>query len=425
MPDNTHNAPVFKTIETIDFLPVEHYRLANKVPAAVLRAGSQDVTKIDIEFPAGAIQAGIPLLASTTAKLMQEGTESKSSIQISEMIDFLGAYIDTQTYHHNTVVTLLCLTRHLADMMKLVNEILTEPSFPPHEYELHLQKKREEFILEGEKVKNIAIRNFGETIFGPDHPYGRQLKIEHFDTLTLDQVKAFHKKHYSPESAKIYVAGQPGEGLLSLLNEYFGHTPEYKTIKEKPIPAPIPSTERYKKVKKDGAMQTAIRIGRPLFNNHHPDFIPLQVLNTILGGYFGSRLMTSVREKKGLTYGIGSFIMPLKHSGVWAISSEVAGESRDKAIEAIFEEFKILQNQPVPYNELKMVKNYMMGELLRNFDGPFSTADIYRSLQEYNMDFQFYQDMIDYIRNVSATDILKLAKKYLKPDDFWIVAAGV
>jgi predicted Zn-dependent peptidase len=117
--------------------------------------------------------------------------------------------------------------------------------------------------------------------------------------------------------------------------------------------------------------------------------------------------------------------MPLKHSGVWAISSEVAGESRDKAIEAIFEEFKILQNQPVPYNELKMVKNYMMGELLRNFDGPFSTADIYRSLQEYNMDFQFYQDMIDYIRNVSATDILKLAKKYLKPDDFWIVAAGV
>jgi zinc protease len=425
MSQTTNRAPEFKDIEKIDFLPVEQHQLDNKVPVSILRAGSQNVTKIDIEFPAGAVQAGIPLIASTTANLMLEGTHNKTSVEISEKVDFLGAYLNTQTYHHHTVITFLCLTRYLPQMLELVNEIITKPSFPHHEYELYLQKKHEEFIFDGEKVKNIASRNFGETILGEDHPYGRQLKAEHFKLITLDQLKEFHKNQYRPEMARIFVAGQPGDELIGLLNQYFGQTPQKYKESEEPLPEVTPAKEKVKNIKKEGAMQTALRIGRPLFNNHHPDFIPLQILNTILGGYFGSRLMTSVREEKGLTYGIGSVIMPLKYSGLWAISSEVAGESRDKAIEAILEEFTRLQDQLVPEDELSMVKRYMMGEMLRNFDGPFSTADIYRTLQEYDMDFGFYDKMISTIRAITAEQIRALAKQYLQPDDFWIVTAGM
>ncbi len=425
MTQNENKAPEFKDIEKIDFLPVEQHQLDNNVPVSVLRAGSQDVTKIDIEFPAGAVQAGIPLIASTTANLMLEGTLNKTSMEISEKVDFLGAYLNTQTYHHNTVVTFLCLTRYLPQMMELVNEIITNPSFPQHEYELYLQKKYEEFVFEGEKVKTIASREFGETIFGADHPYGKQLKKEHFKRITLDQITEFHKTHYRREMARIFVAGQPGKDLITLLNHYFGETPKKHTSTEPLIPEVNPSDQKIKHLKKEGAMQTALRIGRPLFNKHHPDFISLQILNTILGGYFGSRLMTSVREEKGLTYGIGSVIMPLKHSGIWVINSEVAGESRDKAIEAILEEFRILQSELVPDSELSMVKRYMMGELLRNFDGPFSTADIYRTLQEYDMDFGFYDNMISTIRDISAEEIRDLAKKYLQPEVFRIVTAGM
>lgn len=425
MQQTTSRAPEFKDIEKIDFLPVEQHQLDNNVPVSVLRAGSQEVTKIDIEFPAGAVQAGIPLLASTTANLMQEGTFNKTSMEISEEVDFLGAYLNAQTYHHNTVITFLCLTRYLPQMLELVNEVITKPSFPQHEYELYLQKKYEEFVFEGEKVRTIASRNFGETIFGADHPYGKQLKAEHFKDITLEQLKEFHTNHYRPEMARFFVAGQPGKELIPLLNRYFGQTPQKHIETDVPIPEVNPSDEKNKHLKKEGAMQTAIRIGRPLFNKHHPDFIPLQILNTILGGYFGSRLMTSVREEKGLTYGIGSVIMPLKHSGIWVVNSEVAGESRDKAIDAILEEFRILQSKLVPQDELSMVKRYMMGELLRNFDGPFSSADIYRTLQEYDMDFGFYENMISTIRNISAEEIRVLAKKYLQPDDFRIVTAGM
>ncbi len=425
MEQTTSRAPEFKDIEKIDFLPVEQHQLDNNVPVSILRAGSQEVTKIDIEFPAGAVQAGIPLLASTTANLMQEGTHNKTSVEISEKVDFLGAYLNTQTYHHNTVITFLCLTRYLPQMLELVNEVITKPSFPQHEYELYLQKKYEEFVFEGEKVKTIASRHFGETLFGADHPYGKQLKSEHFKQITLDQLKEFHSNHYRPEMARIFVAGQPGEKLIPLVNQYFGQTPQKHTESEPPMPEVNLSDERIKHLKKEGAMQTALRIGRPLFNKHHSDFIPLQILNTILGGYFGSRLMTSVREEKGLTYGIGSVIMPLKHSGIWGVNSEVAGESRDKAIAAILEEFRILQNELVPEDELNMVKRYMMGELLRNFDGPFTTADIYRTLQEYDMDFGFYEKMISTIHSISAEEIKTLAKEYLNPVDFRIVTAGM
>ena len=422
---NHHNAPEFKTIEKIDFLPVEKITLDNEVPVFILSAGSQDVTKIDIEFPAGAVQAGIPLVASTTANLMQEGTMDKTSMQISELTDFYGAYINSQTYHHHTIFTVLCLTRYLPEMLKLLHEIITRPSFPQHEYDLYLQKKKEEFIFEGEKVKTVAARQFGETIFGPEHPYGRQLKDKHFESISLGQIRDFHHQYYRPQFARIFVAGQPGDQLRPLLDKYFGKDDSIQPTREEKIPPVMPSPQKVITIKKDGAMQTALRIGRPLFNNHHPDFIPLQILNTILGGYFGSRLMTSVREEKGLTYGIGSFIMPLKHSGVFGISSEVAGESRDKAIDAIFEEFEKLRSNKVPEEELQMVKNYMMGEMLRNFDGPFSTADIFRTLQEYGLDFEFYQTMIQYIRNVTASEVQATAQKYLKPEDFWIVAAGV
>ncbi len=425
MAQTIDKAPEFRNIEKIDFLPVEQYKLNNKVPVSMLRAGSQDVTKIDIEFPAGAIQAGMPLIASTTANLMLEGTENKLSVEISEKTDFLGAYLNSQTYHHHTVFTILCLTRHLPEMLDLVNEIITRPSFPGHEYDLYLQKKYEEFSLENEKIKTIASRNFGETIFGAEHPYGRQLNAEHFKLISLEQVRKFHQDHYRPEMARIFVAGQPGDDIISLLNRHFGQSPHQHHETDAIVPPPATSSEKIKNIKKEGAMQTALRIGRPLFNNHHPDFIPLQILNTILGGYFGSRLMTSVREEKGLTYGIGSVIMPLKYSGLWVISSEVAGESRDKAIEAIFEEFSKLQNDPISEEELSMVKRYMMGELLRNFDGPFSTADIYRTLQEYKMDFEFYENMITTIRKISTEELRKLAVKYLQPEDFRIVTAGM
>ncbi len=417
--------PGFEPIDDIDFLPVTEFKLTNGIPVSLIEAGSQDVTRIDWVFPAGSIQAEVPLLASTVANLIFEGTETRSSSQISETLDFYGAYLNAQTYHHNSVITLFCLTRDLPVLLPLVEDIIKNATFDPIEFDIYLNKRRQEHLLESDKVKIIAARKFSQVLFGEDHPYGRKLELYHFDTLKREALIDFYKNAYTPQDCRIVVAGQPGSDLKELLGTYFG-SPQWNPgpFNQNGVGAIQPMEQKFHLIEREGALQSALRIGRPLFNNQHPDFIALQVVNTILGGYFGSRLMMSVREDKGLTYGIGSSIMPFRKSGMWMIASEVKGEMRQAAIDAIFEEMKRLIKEPVSEHELGLVKNYMLGELLRNFDGPFSSADIYRSLMEFDLDFSFYAEMAKQIRSITAEKIQSLASEYLNPEDFYVVVAG-
>jgi predicted Zn-dependent peptidase len=134
--------------------------------------------------------------------------------------------------------------------------------------------------------------------------------------------------------------------------------------------------------------------------------------------------MTVVREEKGLTYGIGSSIVSYKQGGIWVIASEVMGDMRQAAVDAIKGEMQRLVDEPVDEEELALVRNYMLGEMLREFDGPFNTSDIYRSLLEYGMDFGFYSKMMSVIREITAGELQELAAKYMRPEDFYVIVAG-
>lgn len=417
--------PDFSPVDDIDFLPVTEFVLPNGIPVSLMEAGSQDVTRIDWVFPAGSVQAGMPLLASTVANLILEGTTTRTSAQISEMLDFYGAYLNAQTYHHNSLISLFCLSRDLPVLIPLVEDVVKNAVFDPVEFDIYIAKRRQEHLIDSDKVKNIAARRFSQVIFGEDHPYGRKLELHHFDSLKRDDLIDFYHKAFTPQGCRIVVAGQPGKGLTELLTDSFGSKQWCPgPFNQNGVGETNPSVQMFHLVEREGALQSALRIGRPLFNNHHSDFIALQIVNTILGGYFGSRLMMSVREEKGLTYGIGSSIVPFRKSGMWMIASEVKGEMRQAAIDAIFEEMQRLINEPVSEHELELVKNYMLGELLRNFDGPFSSSDIYRSLLEFDLDFGFYEEMTREIRSITPDQIQSLASKYLNPKDFYVVVAG-
>lgn len=417
--------PGFAPINDIDFLPVTEFTLPNGIKVSLLEAGSQEVARIDWIFPAGAVQAGVPLLASTVANLILEGTVTRTSAQISEMLDFYGAYLNSQTYHHNTVVTLFCLRRDLPVLLPLVEDVITNAVFDPVEFDIYLDKRRQEFLIDSDKVKTIAARRFSQVIFGEEHPYGRVLELSHFDQLKRDDLIDFYHKAYTPRDCRIVVAGQPGAALHELLTSHFGSTQWAPgPFNLNGVSAISPAAGKFHMIERPGALQSALRIGRPLFNHQHPDSMALQVVNTLLGGYFGSRLMTSVREEKGLTYGIGSSIVPFRKSGMWMIASEVKGDMRETAVDAIFQEMDRLATELVTDHELELVKNYMLGELLRNFDGPFSSADIYRTLLDYDLDFGFYADMSRTIRSVTPEQVRQLSAKYLNKEDFYVVVAG-
>jgi predicted Zn-dependent peptidase len=417
--------PSIGQIGNIPLLPVQHFTLNNGVNVQLLEAGSQEVTKIDILFPAGLVQAGRPLIASTVNNLLSEGTPTLTSEQIAETFDFYGAYLGQQHNYHYSLVSLLTLTRHLPETLPVLEDIIKNPTFPESEINIYLNKKRQEFIVDSEKVKTLASRKFNNVIFGEDHPYGIIPTLELFDQIERDDLVTFHKNHYNTANCKIIVAGQPGNDWLKLLNKHLGSGNEVsKKQSEPPLSQIRPSLQHQHHIPYKGALQSAIKIGKPLFNRLHPDFLGVSILNTILGGYFGSRLMKSIREEKGYTYGISSYVIPLKHHGFWTISTEVKAEVRDQATQAILHEINLLRSQPVANEELELVKNYMLGELIRNFDGPFSTSENIRSLLENDMDLTYYNRFVETIHNITPQQIHELALKHLNPDDFYIITAG-
>lgn len=417
--------PASEAVGEVGFLPVVNTSLPNGIGVSIIRAGSREVTKIDWVFPAGSVQAGRPLLASTVGHLLTEGTSSRKASEVADIIDFHGGHLSSQAFFHCTVVTLVSLTRELPGLIELASDIIQNAAFEKHEIETYIDKRREEFIVDSLKVKSMAARRLCEVVFGENHPYGWQLKLNHFDTITREQVVKFHGETYSPQNCQIIVSGQPGDDIEDLLARYFGSVNWQKRPAGNNYSGDItPLKGTFHLVEKEGALQSAIRFGRAIFNNRHPDFVPLKVLNTILGGYFGSRLMTTVREKEGLTYGINSNIVSYKDHGIWYVATEVKSQRRQEAVDAIAREMKRLASEPVPREELETVRNYMLGELLRFFDGPFLTSDIYRALLELNLDFEYYNGMAMEIKTITPERIMELASTYLAPDNFNVVVAG-
>ena len=177
-------------------------------------------------------------------------------------------------------------------------------------------------------------------------------------------------------------------------------------------------------IEKEGALQSAIRIGKLMFNKTHPDFQSLQVLNTVYGGYFGSRLMSNIREDKGYTYGIGSGLVSLQHGGYFFITTEVGVDVTAKAIKEIYFEMDRLRKEKITTDELQLVKNYLLGTFLRSVDGPFAMADRFKGILNYNLGYDYFDRYIATIRAVSASDLMGLANTYFDKDSMIELVVG-
>ncbi len=422
---NRIQAPVAKTIDTFELLPISTFELDNGIKVHLMQAGSQEVAKLDFLFPAGSVQAQQPLLASITNKALSEGTTNQTGASIAEKIDFFGAFIGQQASFHHSIVTLVSLTHFLPQTLEVLEDIIKHPRFDQKELDTLINKRRQEYLIESDKVKTLATRAFTQNLYGKDYPYGNYVTPEDFEKITRDKVIDFHKRAYIPEGTHIIISGQPGEDIQQLLNKHFGQNWSDNEPIADHIPEFSKTENRQLFVEKEGALQSAIKIGVPLFSKEHPDFHGMQILNTILGGYFGSRLMTNIREEKGLTYGISSFIMTYKHAGFLVIGSDVKAENRDLAIKEIFNEIRKLREEKVSDEELELVRNFLIGDMIRNFDGPFATSDNYRGLLDSDLPPAYFNEFFTVLKSITANDLHLLANKYLQEDDLITVIAGV
>jgi len=282
-------------------------------------------------------------------------------------------------------------------------------------------------MTEKSKVSNLAREKFSQALYGPVHPYGQVLTTSDFGKIKSEDLRVFHKEYYSSGNCSIVVTGRYEESdIVKYLDDLFGGTdwPADMSVKKEKKAIRRPSSKRDILISKKDAVQSAVRIGRELFGRKHPDYFGMLVLNNILGGHFGSRLMQNIREKRGYTYGIGSAMVGLRNSGFLVIVSEVGTGYRKAAVKEIYRELDKLCNKPVSKKELDLTRSQMLGEVLRNFDGPFSWSESIKELVEYDLDSDFYQRMTDVINTIDQAQLLELARKYLPPEEMYEVVAG-
>ncbi len=305
-----------------------------------------------------------------------------------------------------------------------MKEVALQPVFPENEVSTIIAKSRHEYLVNMEKVKYVARLKFPGYIFGDQHPYSSPLVEDDYNRLDAPAMRGFHQKFYTESPFYILVSGKVPANMQQLLNANFGQ----HVIRENPdnakVRVPVTVPDKFQMIQKKNSLQSALRIGKVLFNKTHPDFIKMKVVNTILGGYFGSRLMTNIREDKGYTYGIGSVVTSLKHSGIFTISSEVGTDVREKAVDEIFGEIKKLGQEDVPEAELNLVKNYMLGNFLRSADGPFALSEMVKSVVDYGFPMSYFDRYLETVKTITAKEIRELAVKYLDPHTLVTLVVG-
>ena len=413
------SSPQLNEIETIDFVKPKTYDINQHVKLYHMGNVPNETARVDFYFHAGST-IGKQGAAGLTNGILLSGTAEKSSVEIHEAIDNLGGYYESGIGQENAIVTMYALRKNMLPIIQILQDAITNVAFHAHEVEELINERKQKFKVSMEKVSFLAQRCFQQRLFN-NSPYGRITELEDFDSISIQELKAFHNEHYLNGLKKVIVIGNftPDDidALIDLIGKWSQEAPSQYTT------PPSNLREKYHFTKK-GALQTAVRVGRTLFNKSHPDFEEFLVLNTILGDYFGSRLMGNIREDKGYTYGIGSMVVELQKSGYFLVATEVGAEHTEATLNEIKKEFERLQNELVSDEELSLVKSYMLGQLLKSADGAYAMMDLHLSVEPYDISLDYFNESIEKIKKCTPERIQELAKKYLNWNDMTIVSAG-
>lgn len=398
----------------------EQFTLDNGVPVYSINAGAQEVALVELVFYAGNWYEDQNIVAGTANFLLKNGTSTKTAFEINEHFEYYGAYLNRNCYNETANITLHCLNKHLKDVLPVVAELITDSVFSEEELAIYKQNQIQRLKVSLQKCDFVANRFIDEYLFGFQHPYGRYTSIPEFEALTRKQIVQFYNNYYVNGRCVIFVAGKLPDDIFQQLNTVFGHLP----LNKKPLPeksfSVIPAVEKKHFIVNDqNGVQGAVRIARPFPNRRHPDFIKAQVLNNVFGGFFGSRLMSNIREDKGYTYGIHSYFQNHVQSSAWMVSTEAGKDVCEATVAEVYKEMKILQEEPVDEDELLLVRNYMIGTILGDLDGPFQIINRWKNYVLNGLDESYFYNSINTIKTITEKEIQELAQKYLDPAQFY------
>ncbi len=420
-----HTAPAVRPLEFNGFPAPVAEKINQHFPCYLYQSTHADVVRLDMVVPAGSWSQQKALQASTFSRMLNEGTKSHDAFALAEAIDRGGAYLEIGSSYHFTTISLYAVRHILVSLLPIVKSVLTEPVFPLREMEVLLANNKQDFIISNKKVMGIARRMFPSLLYGEKHPYGRMLSEAHFDQVHRDDLLEYYSRWPLSES-RLYLSGHIDDNVLGALSEllsddqFIGHKgqPEAEFV-------PEPKGEKETYIEVPGAVQSAIIMGLPVIGRHHPDFPKLMFASTILGGYFGSRLMKSIREEKGYTYGISGGINARLKAAQLTIQTEVKAETTRDATDEIFRQILRLSDELVDMEEFDTARNYLAGQFLRSLDGPFQLSDRLQTMHAEGIDpTVYYPAYWKQLFAATPEDIRDMVRRYIQPEKMKTLIVG-
>ena len=414
--------PPLTTPSTIDVPAAVCHHVANGTKIYAINCSEYEVVRLSFVFHAGTITQRHPFTASATANMLAEGTANLSSQQVAERLDYFGSYFDINIDRDYSYITFCSLSKFFMQTAEVIEQVILHPTFPAEEVATYAAKRKQQLAIERRKVETIAREKFANAIFGKSHPYGISYSEDAYDSLSREHIEEHYRRCYTAEECIVVCSGNISPEVLARIESIAVQLPTSNMAQKIVIP-PFDTCHNIRH-QHDGAVQSSIRMGRLLFPRTHEDFIPMQVLSTVLGGYFGSRLMQNLREQHGYTYGAFCAMVNFQHTGYLALATQTGKEVTEDALRQIAFEIECLQNDKISEQELALVKNIMAGELMRILDGPFGIADVTTENILCGFDNSHIQEHLQRIRATTPEELRDLAQRYLAAEDLVTVVVG-
>jgi zinc protease len=417
---NRKNPPEFVQSTEFNLIPHEYQTLPNGCELYFVPGGEQEVIKIEFIINAGKWSEPSRGITHFTSILLSKGTTNHSGKYISSTLDFLGIHLDVQPGFDFTSISLYGLSKNMPLVIDLVVDILLNPSIP----ETELQQAKDIYLqglrINLEKTSFLASREFRKHLFGESHPYGRDIEINDLAKINRDSLITYHTEFF--KDFIVFISGNISKEFKQII------TDKLVQLKVKKNNANIHTTTKTESltlhIDKNESIQTSLRIGKRIIGRSHPDYPGLLLLNHIVGGFFGSRLMKNIREEKGLTYGIHSSIHALLHQSYFVIGADVNKENKELTIQEIKWELNRLQENPIPIEELNIARNHFIGSLQTEMNSPFSHVDKIKLLILFGLPIDYFNQLITSLTELNQDQLKSIAEKHFEDKRLVTVSVG-
>ena len=417
-------APDFKEIKGINLVEPEKLVYPNGLKAFIFQAPDLDLIKLEFTFDNILLKEQLAILNPVLSSMLKEGTKTLTSKEIADTVDFYGAYLMPEYSFDQSSLTVYTMHKYVDKVLPILADILQNSNIPQSELDTNIRNNKQSLQISLQKNDVLARRNFYKEVFQGTR-YGVLPTEEIYDSISRDDILALYRRQIQPSNCNLFVAGNVDDKIKNLISTFFGQEWENKEEFYKPAIIEFGSytTELYIEEKPD-ALQSAVRLGGLTINRRDADFPALQFVNTLFGGFFGSRLMRNIREEKGYTYSIGSYIGNLRHTGFITIASEVGVDVTKQTLAEIQKEFEILRQEKTSEDEIGLVRNYMQGMLLGSLESIFSHVDKFKAVYFSGLDTDYYSYYSDVIKNMDASKVQDIAIRYFDYDKLFKVVVG-